>query len=209
MALSEDKFKQALDNTHIPVLILDNKWHKLFKRSGTNQKIEELEAELTKLLKRQGKLNNELKSLKKIKSDLMKNIVSNMDDAQTDSQKQISDSKRLINESNEKMEAYEDELLELPREIDRVNRELMLETMSICYDRLAENTDEIEKIADWIHEIRIQLKKNIIKKQEKEFQNANLYSYMHDIFGPDVMEIFDMRYEPTIKKAEPKEESKG
>ena len=147
-------------------------------KSKKDKRIEELEAELTKLLKRQGKLNNELKSLKKIKSDLMKNIVSNMDDAQTDSQKQISDSKRLINESNEKMEAYEDELLELPREIDRVNRELMLETMSICYDRLAENTDEIEKIADWIHEIRIQLKKNIMNmsKTTKNKPLKNLFT---------------------------------
>ena len=31
---------------------------------------------------------------------------------------------------------------------------------------------------------------------------------MHDIFGPDVMEIFDMRYEPTLKKPEQKEETK-
>ena len=31
---------------------------------------------------------------------------------------------------------------------------------------------------------------------------------MHDIFGHEVMEIFDMRYEPTLKKHEAKEGSK-
>ena len=45
------------------------------------------------------------------------------------------------------------------------------------------------------------LKKNLIKKQEKEYYNAELYSFMHDIFGPDVVELFDMRYEPQLKKS--------
>lgn len=207
MPISEEKFKAALADKRIPVLILDSKWHQLFKKAGITPEIEKLEKELTDLLKRQGRVNSEIKDLKKIKGELMNNIVSAMDESDDKSEKKVSDSKRLINESNEKMDALEDELLELPRQIDSVNKELMIQTMALCYETLSENTDEIEKIADWIHEIRIQLKKNIIKKQEKEFQNADLYTYMHDIFGPDVMEIFDLRYEPTLKKPEQKEET--
>ncbi len=207
MPISEEKFRAALADKRIPVLILDSKWHHLFKRAGTTSEIEKLEKELTDLLKRQGRVNTELKDLKKIKGELMNNIVSSMDEKDDKSEKKVNDSKRLINESNAKMEELEDELLELPRQIDKVNKELMIKTMALCYETLAENTDEIEKIADWIHDIRIQLKKNIIKKQEKEFRNADLYTYMHDIFGPDVMEIFDMRYEPTLKKPEQKEEA--
>lgn len=207
MPISEEKFKAALADKRIPVLILDSKWHQLFKRAGTTEEIERLEKELTALLKRQGRINSELKEIKKIKGELMNSIVSSMDEKDEKSEKKVNDSKRLINESNDKMDALEDELLELPRQIDSVNKELMLQTMALCYEKLSENTDEIEKIADWIHGIRIQLKKNIIKKQEKEFQNADLYTYMHDIFGPDVMEIFDLRYEPTLKKPEQKEET--
>ena len=208
MPISEEKFRAALADKRIPVLILDSKWHQLFKKAGITPEIEKLEKELTDLLKRQGRINSELKDLKKIKGELMNNIVSSMDESGDKSEKKVNDSKRLINESNEKMEALEDELLDLPREIDSINKELMIQTMALCYETLSENTDEIEKIAEWIHEIRIQLKKNIIKKQEKEFQNADLYTYMHDIFGPDVMEIFDLRYEPTLKKPEQKEENK-
>lgn len=207
MPISEEKFKAALADKRIPVLILDAKWHQLFKRAGITPEIEKLEKELTDLLKRQGRINSEIKGLKKIKGELMNNIVSSMDESGDQSEKKVSDSKRLINESNDKMDALEDELLDLPRQIDSVNKELMLQTMALCYETLSENTDEIEKIADWIHEVRIQLKKNIIKKQEKEFQNADLYTYMHDIFGPEVMEIFDLRYEPTLKKPEKKEET--
>ena len=206
MPISEEKFKAALADKKIPVLILDSKWHQLFKKAGITPEIEKLEKELTELLKKQGRINTEIKNIKKLKGELMNNIVSSMDGSDDKSEKKVSDSKRLINESNEKMDALEDELLELPRQIDSINKELMLQTMALCYETLSENTDEIEKIAEWIHEVRIQLKKNIIKKQEREFQNADLYTYMHDIFGPDVMEIFDLRYEPTLKKPEKKED---
>ena len=203
MAASEEKFKKAIENKKIPVLILDNKWHKLLKRIGPTKEILELEEELKGLLKRQGKLNNDVKNLKKIKSNLMQDIVSNMEgEDKAASEKKISESKRLINESNDKMNEYEDELLELPREIDSVNKELMIKTMDICYNALEANTNEIEEIANWIHDIRIELKKNVIRKQEMEFLNADLYTFMHDILGPDVMEIFDMKYEPTLRKPE-------
>ena len=37
-------------------------------------------------------------------------------------------------------------------------------------------------------------KKQVIEKQTMEVENFNLYSYMHDIFGAEVIEIFDMTY---------------
>ncbi len=214
MAYSEEKFKEAIKQTKVPILVLDNKWHKLFKKTGTTEDIIRLEGELTELLKRQGKLNTDLKAIKKLKSDLMNDIVAHMNDGEDNSadkgaaEKKIADNKRLIDEANEKLEACEDEMLELPRAIDKVNRELMFNTMALCYEKLNSNTDEIERISDWIHNIRIELKKQLITKQEKEYYNSELYSFMHDIFGPDVLELFDMRYEPVIKKAENKESEK-
>ncbi|MBQ1527447.1 MAG: hypothetical protein IJR19_03865 [Lachnospiraceae bacterium] len=205
MAYSEEKFREAIKEAKIPVLILDNKWHKLFKKTGTTDEIVRLEAELTELLKKQGRLNTELKSIKKLKNDLMNDIVEHMNDGEgkgadkAAAEKKIADNKRLIDEANEKLAAHEDEMIELPREIDRVNRELMLNTMALCYEKLSANTDEIEQISDWIHKIRIELKKQLITKQEKEYYNSELYSFMHDIFGQDVMELFDMRYEPTLR----------
>jgi len=204
-----EKFKTALANVKVPVLVLDKKWYILRQKAGTNAEINKLEETLKNLLKRQGKITNELNALKRIKKDLMSDIVSNMDDgdAKRDakaSEKKQEDNKRLIAEANEKMDSYEDELLELPREIDRVNKELMLETMELCYDKLSENTDEIEEIADWIKEIRIELKKKVIKKQEMEAANSDFYGFMHSFFGHDAMDLFDMRYEPTIRIKEKK-----
>lgn len=45
-------------------------------------------------------------------------------------------------------------------------------------------------------EVRIELKKRLIRKQEMEQRNNAIYSYMHDVFGAEVIEIFDMKYNP-------------
>ena len=97
------------------------------------------------------------------------------------------------------MEEYQDELLDLPKQIDAVNSELMLETMEICYTVIAENTQHINEIADWIANIRVELKKNVVRKQECELKNQQMYTYMHDIFGPDVIDMFDMKYNPEVE----------
>lgn len=206
MAASHDKFNNAIGSVKIPILILDNKWHRIFGKMNPTPEIKELEGKLGELLKRQGKLVNENKDLKRIKSELMSDIVSNIDGVDTRESdesvdKKLNDNKRLINDVNEKLDNNEEELMDLPREIDRVNKELMIATMDMCYERLQSNTVEIQEIADWVKDIRVQLKKNLIRKQDKELYNAELYSYMHDIFGPVVMELFDMKYVPTIHKA--------
>ena len=43
--------------------------------------------------------------------------------------------------------------------------------------------------------MRIDLKKNIIKKQNREINSKEIYSYMHDIFGAQIIDIFDLKQE--------------
>lgn len=203
--MSLDRFNEAITTTKIPILILDNKWHRIFGKVNPTDEIKSYEKELTALIKQQGKLNNEQKDLKRIKSELMKGIVDNMDGAESslsekERQKKLDDNKRLINETNERIESNEDALLDLPKQIDEINKKLMLATMQMCYERLSSNTEEIEEIANWIKSIRIELKKKVVKKQDLEIYNSELYAYMHDIFGPQVMELFDMKYVPTAHK---------
>ena len=61
---------------------------------------------------------------------------------------------------------------------------------------MQENTQQIEEIAQWVKYIRIELKKNLVRKQEMEYQNRQIYSYMHDLFGADVIDLFDMQHDP-------------
>ena len=216
MSRKDEIYSPALKEKKIPILTLDNKWHRLFTQTNPNKTILRLEEELNDLLKKQGKATTESKDIRRLKKKLMQEIVENAEGtAEGNNQKalkKMEDNKRLINECNERLTMYEDQLIELPGEIDRVNRELMLQTMDICYDTLKTNETEIEETAKWVAAIRVELKKRLIRKQEMEQMNQELYSYMHDIFGAEVIEIFDMKYEkenPDHSKAEGSEKNES
>ena len=166
--MDEKQFEAALKANRIPTLVLDQKWHRLFAISGKPENVRTLEVEEKEILLRQGKLNQEIKDLKKIKTDLMKGIVDNMEGADAkkatqESEKKLSENKRLLDETNAKIEADEDELMDIPKLLKEKNDELMLATMTYCYARLRTNASEAKEITDWITNVRIELKKNIIK----------------------------------------------
>lgn len=205
MSRTDNVYKPALEGKNIPILTLDNKWHQLFSRMEKTESIIEIENELNALLRRQGKLNNEMKEIKALKKRFMDEIMVSADILDKDAnnkkeEKKLEESKRLLNECNERLESNEDELIELPRTIFQKNQELMLATMEICYEEIHANAKEIEEISAWISEVRKELKKKIIRKQEGEMKNKELYAFMHDIFGPDVIEMFDIQVAKEEKK---------
>lgn len=195
--MAKQAFTEALKQVKIPVLVLDQKWHRLFALEGKPDTVKELEAKLSEVLARQGKLTQEQKDLKKLKANLMQNIVENMEGTEIssdiDKSKKLEQDKKLIDDVNEKIQQNEDQLLDIPREIVLYNDALMMETMDYCYDRMRTNYREAEEISDWIKQVRIDLKKNIIRKQNREINNREIYSYMHDIFGKDIINLFDVK----------------
>ena len=203
MSKMDEVFEPVLNKKKIPILTLDNKWHQLFTQKKPNKQIIKLEEELNELLKKQGKANQDIKNIKKLKKKLMTEIVENADGAATGrdkkAQEKQDENKRLINECNEMLEECEDILLELPAQIDAANKRLMLLTMEVCYDTLKKNKKEIDETAAWITKVRVELKERLVQKQEQERMNQELYSYMHDIFGADVIDMFDVQY---LKKEE-------
>ena len=201
MAKSDDLYMSALEGKSIPILTLDNKWHQLFTQTDMTPEIEQLADELNALVARDGKIRSETKDIKKLKKKLLGEIMPLRDKAtrlgnSPAIEKEIQDRTRLINDCNERLDSHQDELLDLSKEIYDIDYKLMIETMKVCYERLHENTDYIKTMDEWISKVRIELKKNIIRLQETEMENYNLYSYMHQIFGPEVIELFDMKYDP-------------
>ena len=195
----QEAFQTALQGKKVPILTLDNKWYRLLDEE-TRASVKGMEDHLNNLLKRQGKLNTETVEIRKLKKKLMDEIVPLVSEADQSGdkslEKKIAQNRRLVEECNQRMEDYGDELRELPREIDRVNFQLMLATMDHCYDIMQGNTEEIMEIEEWVRDIRIELKKRLVRKQEMEQQNHEIYSYMHDVFGADVVDVFDMQYNP-------------
>lgn len=193
MSRTDDVYKPALSGKKIPLLPLDNKWYKLMSGYTMTEQMVADEEEIKELLKKQGRLNTSLKELKKKKNHLMAQIVGNMDE---EAGSTMDDIKEQIEECNRTMDEYMDELIDIPKLLNEINYRLMLGTMELCYDSIKTNTDVINEIGDWIDNIRKELKLNVVRKQEKEYKNQQIYSYMHDIFGADVIDIFDMKYNP-------------
>ena len=191
--MAEHDFQNAIAKIKVPMLILDQKWHRLFALGGKPDAVKELEAKENDLLKRDAELKKELKDLRKIKESLMTSVMENMEGTSDLVSKKLDDDKRLLEECNERIAAAEDEQKDLPGLTDETNRELMMATMDYCYDKLRTNSSEAEEITNWIKDIRVQLKKNVIRKHNREINNKEIYSYMHDVFGMEVLNLFDMQ----------------
>lgn len=198
MAVDEDhrsEFEGAVMLVRVPTLVLDQKWHRLFALAGKPQEVVDLEAELNDLLLSQGRINERIKELKRKKQKLMSSVVVNMDGAQDGNEsrtRRLDEDKAEIESINSELDELNDELLELPMKIKQLNNQLMVETMDFCYHKMRSNTAEAKEIGEWILNMRVELKKNIIRKQNRDINNRQMYNYMHDIFGPEVMDIFDL-----------------
>lgn len=190
-----DTFRLSFKNKKIPILTLDTRWHELFLGVDKPHNVKAIEEELNSLMKRQGKLTSDMKELKVLKKQLMAEIVQSMDtdtlSTKHKNEKKLEQNRRLIQEINEQLSNYEKELGELPYHIKEVNEELMMRSMAICYEELKVNQNEVISLNNWIQSTRDELKEKILEKQDLENKNTIMYSYMHDLLGAEVMEIFD------------------
>ena len=195
MAVTIDDVKKNIAYKQLPIVILDERYHRLFPENKKTPEIRHLEKELSELLKKQGQITNDLKAVRKIKADLMK-ILENAENpalSEAKRQKLMNRNQRLVIEAKEKIETLEQEELEIPGLIRNANIALVIEAVDVCYLRIHKNYDDIQLLGKWINEMRIELKKKILIKQDKETSNTEIYSYMHDLLGPEVMEIFDSK----------------
>ena len=58
----KEYFKGALINKKVPILVLDQKWHRLFAIHGKSDEIQSTEEELNHLIARQGQAKSQSQS---------------------------------------------------------------------------------------------------------------------------------------------------
>ncbi len=204
MAKSDEDFTRALQGKKIPILTLDNNWHRLFTQTNPTPEIKLLESEVNELLKNQARLTKRKNDLTALKRKTMDEIVSYMDDISKNSskvEKLLDEKKSIIEQVNDKLKEASEDYYETSKLLDEKNFDLMLETMAVCYDELRINYEEILNIEQWITGMRIELKKNLAEKETKVSKNQAMYTYMKNIFGTDVIDIFDMNYNIDRNKA--------
>ena len=182
---------------NIPILTLDERWYHLINEKNKTDEIAYWEKQVNELLKKQGRINNDIKDIKKLKKQLINDVVENMENDGDNRDHVMNQNQRLIQESKDKIANLEDELMELPRELARANERLLTETLKVCYSKMNSNHEDIEVLNKWIDATRVKLKKNILIKQDKETNNENMYSLIHDIIGPENCSAVDRINEGT------------
>lgn len=176
----------------IPILILDERYNIVMPDKDKTPRIRKLEARVSSILKKQGKVTNEIKELRQLKQRLVQKIVDNMDgDGDKHHKATMNKAQKLMQDAKERLEALEDQELDIPRELRDANLELLMEFVQVNYERLNSNREDIELLDKWISDTRVELKKRLLIKQDKEMKNTNIYAYMHDLLGPDLIDLFD------------------
>lgn len=190
----EKAVREALKGKKVPVLVLDQRWHTLFPSGNKPSDVLALEDNLNYLLKRQGFLVNDIKDLKRTKQKLMDGILAGMGEterANTDKKKK--NQQRLLLEIKERIKEESDDLMDLPREIKRVNEELLAVGAAYCFERLAGGDEELRVLTEEIEAMRKQLKEKVGYKADLEDSMDSAYSLMHGLLGHDVMNLYDKK----------------
>ena len=193
----DKKFIAALEGKEIPILTLDPKWKLLFGAEGMPPQIEATAHELEQLMDSQSAFREKIKEIKRLKKKFLNEIIQlRSQPVNSKTEALIQKNSELVAQANAKIEEMEDSQLGLPRSLYQLNLKLMLQTMDFCYGYMRENTEQIGVINNWIRDVRVELKKQLVRKQESELDNYTIYQYMHQIFGPEVIDLFDMKYDP-------------
>ena len=158
--------EELLKGKKIPILVLDQRWHKLFPGGEKPAEIQALEKELNELLKEQGKRVNTIKGLKTGKKKLMDAIVSGMNEENSDKKKEKQ--QKLLLETKERIETESERLLDLPYEIKNANERLLVTGIRYCYDKWKNRSEELADLSDEIDIMREQLKAKVAYKVDLE-----------------------------------------
>lgn len=184
--------KETLAYKNVPILTLDQRWYQLVPEISKTDEIRYWESQVNELLKRQGQVTNDLAEVKKIKSQLIQDVVENMEEDNSGKhKKRMNKNQKLIHEAKKKIADLEDEDKELPQKLAEANRKLLIETVKMCFDKINENNKDLEVLNKWIDATRVKLKRNLLIKQDKETTNNQLYVGMHNILDAEVMGILD------------------
>ena len=194
MTTQEMRIWELLKKKNIPIACLDERWLRLFPDSEKTPLIKKLENELKEVLKRQGKVNTDLKDIRVVRDKLTQSVLETAEDTSIPENKRLKKqaaSQRLIVEARQKQDNLELELDELPDKIKEANSALIFESVRVCYQRINQNKQDIDMLEQWIEQMREKLKERVVLKQDKEIMNEEIYTYLHGMLGAGVMEAFD------------------
>lgn len=190
--------RSILRKNDISLLILDERWNRLFAAAEKTPQIVECEEKLKELLKEQARLLNESKEIAAAKKQYMDKIIKlttavfDQDDAEA--KKEMQQCEKEIKRINDRAPKIEEDLDEIPGKIRDANLELLEYTVNLVYFKIRLDQKRVEELNALIEETKEKLKAYIDEKETLSEDHADTYSYFHDLLGGEELERLDAEF---------------
>jgi len=195
--LDEILDQNIIKKNRIPILIRDSYWKKVFSQK-INRSMEALIKQLQKLIAEEAEYKKQLKLKKDRKQILMNKILTISDlvnsKGEENALEELGRCRDEISSLNNEMEELFQIIEGYPKEIEKINLELLKESLRVAYSDLVDNNDNLHKVNDEINKIRDRLNALRVEKEEREKTGEYLYSFIHSMIGHEEVEKLDLHY---------------
>ncbi len=190
--------KKVLRKNDISLLILDERWNSLFKNIEKTPEIEKCEEKLRELLKLQARLISESKENAALKKKYLNRIMELTTDAyengNEESKEEMRQCEKEIRRINNRNLDIEKELEKIPEHIRQANLTLLDYAVNIVYFRIRSDQKRVAELEKQIEETREKLRLLIDEKETLSQDYNEIYSYFHDLLGPEELEKLDRKF---------------
>jgi hypothetical protein len=187
--------KKTLRKNDISLLILDERWNKLFVNTQKTAQIASCEEKLKELLKEEARLTAETKEIatakKKHMDKIMKLTPAVFEKNDEGAKKEMHFCEKEIKRINDRAKKIEEKLDEMPDREKAVNLELLNNTVKLVYLKMRSSSKRVEELEKLINETRTKLKEYIDEKESLSQDDTDTYSYFHDLLGGEELERLD------------------
>ncbi len=189
--------QNIIKKKRIPILIRDTYWKRVFSQK-INRVMEALIKQLQKLLVDEAENKKQLRLRRERKQQLMAKILTISDLVNSKGEENaLSELERCtaeINTLNAEMEGLIQIVEEYPKEIEKVNLELLKESLRVAYSEFIDNHENLGKVNVEINKIRERLNALRLEKEDREKKEQALYSFIHSMIGHEEIEKLDIHY---------------
>ncbi|MDR1913392.1 MAG: hypothetical protein LBQ68_02770 [Clostridiales bacterium] len=189
-----DRLSELLADIKPPTLILDALWQEQFKNHKST-KIISLERKITDLMKEHARYRETEEDLIRKKKECLRHIINLSQDAHNknslEAKEAISEFQKAVLDINNELEQIEKKSDKLPPQLDKANREMMLETVFGIYFNLRKSRARSQALIPIIEKIRLELRQATAEKADCEEEAARTYQLLHNMIGSELLNLLD------------------
>ena len=189
---------KVLRKNDISLLILDERWNRLFENTQKTPQIVVCEEKLKALIKDEARLMAEGREISANKKKHMGRIIkltpAVFEKNDAGAVKEMEYCQKEIKRINERLSKIEEELDGLPDKKKRANLELLEQTINAVYFKIRFSSKRVGELEKLIEEERDKLKAYIDEKEVLLKGDTDIYSYFHDLLGGEELERLDKEF---------------